>query len=575
MADHKKRRRQDNASQPVHKARRSTGSSDIRRNVISQGNKFSAHDPWNIQIFVGTYEKTLHGIQSVFSFANEETSTVHPQPVDLQNGKNSNEQDHTERHTQNSREKLSESERTPKARSDVIFNDIFLFSAHTSALRCLALSPPSPSSHSTQKVILASGSSDERINLYQISNSTKPAPVDGFTSVEGGPGVSERFHLPPTTGNITTNAKELGSLLHHSAPVTSLSCPTHGKLLSSALDSTLAITRTRDYSLLTSIRTPLPPAKGRPSGDTAPLDGHPTGINGFAVHPSLKLMITVSKGERCMRLWNLVTGRKAGALNFGREALKAVGVAKHETGEAMRVVWDGDGEEFAVGWERGAVVFGKDCVPKVKVVVEGGTDGGAPGGRKVKVHQMRYLDRGGGQASKCLALSTDDGRVVFFSTAEATSITTDGVSNGSVHATVTATAAPSSKLKSPSAAPAVAEPTLPSAAALGYVDCGSSRIKDFKILSRRLHDSSSQHQHIIITGSSDGSIALWRLDISKFLNDKVSRENPDTTPQVGDLVGMYRTSGRITCLEAMEVVVRESVAENREEDGDGEGKGED
>lgn len=54
-----------------------------------------------------------------------------------------------------------------------------------------------------------------------------------------------------------------------------------------------------------------------------------------------------------MRLWNLVTGKKAGVLNFEKEMLQSVGVSKHETGEAIRVVWDGDGEEFAMGFERG------------------------------------------------------------------------------------------------------------------------------------------------------------------------------------------------------------------------------
>src|SRR5215471_9768686 len=47
------------------------------------------------------------------------------------------------------------------------FADTFLFHAHASAIRCLALGPlpdddPSPS----QKLVLASGGTDERINLY-------------------------------------------------------------------------------------------------------------------------------------------------------------------------------------------------------------------------------------------------------------------------------------------------------------------------------------------------------------------------------------------------------------------------
>lgn len=52
-------------------------------------------------------------------------------------------------------------------------------------------------------------------------------------------------------------------------------------------------------------------------------------VNDFAVHPSLILMLSVSKGEKSMRLWNLVTGKKAGVLNFSREMLMEVGEGKH------------------------------------------------------------------------------------------------------------------------------------------------------------------------------------------------------------------------------------------------------
>jgi protein MAK11 len=69
-------------------------------------------------------------------------------------------------------------------------------------------------------------------------------------------------------------------------------------------------------------------------------------------------MLSVGKGERCMRLWNLVTGKKAGVLNFSRELLAAAGEGRWGTGEGRRVEWDAAGEEFVVGFERGAVVFG-------------------------------------------------------------------------------------------------------------------------------------------------------------------------------------------------------------------------
>ena len=59
-----------------------------------------------------------------------------------------------------------------------------------------------------------------------------------------------------------------------------------------------------------------------------------------------------------MRLWNLVTGRKAGVLNFNKEMLQAVKEGKWSSGEGRKIEWDYKGEEFAVAFEWGAIVFG-------------------------------------------------------------------------------------------------------------------------------------------------------------------------------------------------------------------------
>jgi len=72
----------------------------------------------------------------------------------------------------------------------------------------------------------------------------------------------------------------------------------------------------------------------------------------------MKLMVSVGKGERCMRLWNLVTGKKAGVLNFNKDMLQQVGEGKWGTGEGRKVGWDIEGKEFVVGFEKGAVIFG-------------------------------------------------------------------------------------------------------------------------------------------------------------------------------------------------------------------------
>jgi protein MAK11 len=268
-----------------------------------------------IQIIAGSYERVLHGI----------TAEIRR------------------------RDAPAEGAGAGEGSADAQFSDTFLFHAHTSAIRCLALSPPSTDgSTQNQKVLLATGSSDERINLYHLSASPPPRNHKGLP-------------VPSLTNNaITENPKnrELGSLMHHSGAVTALHFPTRSKLLSSAEDSTIAVVRSRDWTVLSTIKAPIPKALGRPSGDTAPPGGMPAGVSDFAVHPSMKLVLSVGRGEKCMRLWNLVTGKKAGVLNFGREILQDVGEGKWGSGEGRRVLWNHNGEEFAVGFERGAVVFG-------------------------------------------------------------------------------------------------------------------------------------------------------------------------------------------------------------------------
>lgn len=228
--------------------------------------------------------------------------------------------------------------------------DTFLFEAHGSAIRCLALSPlpKATDSAEAQKVIMASGSTDERINLYSISAAPPPAS-DDYPSV------------PTLAGNkVLENPRnrELGSLLHHSASISALNFPSRSKLLAAAEDNTISVSKTRDWTVVSTIKAPRPKAHGRPSGDTAPPGAAPSGVNHFAVHPSMKLMLSVGKGERCMRLWNLVTGKKAGVLNFNRELLQSVKEGKWSSGEGRRIAWNPAGEEFAVAFEFGVVVFG-------------------------------------------------------------------------------------------------------------------------------------------------------------------------------------------------------------------------
>lgn len=276
--------------------------------VLSEGQS-SNNTRTTIQIVIGTYEKVLHGITATIP---EKGS--HPM----------------------------------KKQSSITFADTFVFTAHSSAIRCLAIGPRS-SANKAHKIMLASGSADQTVNLYQLSTLAPPplrADVPAMPSLAS-------TQAQPNPGN-----KELGSLQHHAGGVNALHFPTRSKLISAAEDSTIAITRTRDWTVLSAIKAPIPKAHGRPSGDTAPYGSTPSGINDFAIHPSLKLMVSVGKGERCMRLWNLVTGKKAGVLSFEKAALLGIGEGRWSSGEGRKVRWNGPGEEFVVSFERGCVVYG-------------------------------------------------------------------------------------------------------------------------------------------------------------------------------------------------------------------------
>lgn len=439
----------------------------------------TALQPETLQIVVGSYDQVLHGISA-----------------DL--------------HSSSS--------------TECQFADTFLFNAHSSAIRCVAVSPVSAKiPGQTQKVLLATGSTDERIQIYSLS--AHPPPAQDKASRELLAKVAPR--------PILENAKnrEVGTLLHHASTVTALRFPTRAKLLSASEDSTIAVTRSRDWSVLSTIKAPIPKAFGRPSGDTAPFGGTPSGVNDFAIHPSMKLMISVSKGERCMRLWNLVTGKKAGVLSFTRSMLVQAGEGKHSSGEGRRVVWGSvDGaDEFAVSFERDVIVFGMDSVPKCRVMPF-----------RTKIHQIEYFTLSSEDeatpGNSVMAISTEDGRVLFFSTK------TDDL-----------VAQPSEDGE---------EAKLPLAKFLGQVggkDAGvTTRIKDFALL----RSGANAGLAYVAAAGSDGTVRVWTI------TDEQLRAGEGK--EVGALAGVYETHNRITCLAAFVMLPRPDDAEDSEEELDGE-----
>lgn len=402
-----------------------------------------------IQIIAGSYERVLHGITaSVSDLSSAKTSTKSPPSVS--------------------------------------FADSFLFNAHDSSIRCLAISPLPELGSAEQTLFLATGGSDEKVNVFALSASPM-APSSAIPQM-------------PTLGDTKVSEnprnRELGALLSHSSNITALHFPSRSKLLSASEDNTIAISRLRDLTTVSTIKAPRPKALGQPSGDTAPVGVTPAGVNDFAVHPSMKLMLSVGRGERCMRLWNLVTGKKAGVLNFERHVLQSIKEGKYSGGEGRRICWNSAGEEFAVAFERGAVVFGQDSKPRCRVMPPGGL---------TKVHQLWWGDLAG---EELVALSTEDGRVVFFDAA------TEVKSEGD---------------ELPDAMPVMQLG--------GKAADVKGRVKDFEIL---VIDDSA----VIVTASSDGQVRLWHLTA-----EELRKESKDIK-QVGQLIGTYETGNRITCLRA-------------------------
>ena len=444
--------------------------------AAATGDDDCGSDAATIQIITGSYERVLHGF----------TATL---PQNLVTGHGDVPED---------------------GLSKVNFSDTFLFNAHTSAIRCLALTPPT---NESSKVILVTGSTDERINLYTLSTAP-PAPPKTKPQLPS---------LHGTTVSENSKNKELGALLHHSSSVTALYFPSRSKLLSSSEDSTITITRTRDWAPLSSIKAPIPKVQGRPSGDTAAPGEVPAGVNDFAVHPSNKLMVSVSKGEKCMRLWNLITGKKAGVFNFGRDILATVGEGRFGSGEGRKITWDATSEEeLAVAFERGIVIFSIDIKPKAKILPE----------PRTKIHQMHYLESHAG----ILLVSTEDGRILIYNTNRTSKPSTGHDKEDSI---------PQSNLIAVIGGPAA-----------GF----TGRVKDFRILKL------SHSVFLIVAGSSDGSVRFWRLDTNDFQIDGSGYEGTGFTgKQVGTLLGTYTTGTRITCIEAF-VMTGKPEMEEEEKD---------
>lgn len=124
--------------------------------------------------------------------------------------------------------------------------------AHNSSIRCVA------SSHKW----VASGSTDEAIRIFNMRKRT-----------------------------------DVGTLIQHDGTVTHVEFYANNFLFTSSEDGTICIWDTRSWQCDKTLR------------------GHTDAVNSLSVHPSGKMLLSVSK-DKTLRTWNLVKGRCAYVTNL-------------------------------------------------------------------------------------------------------------------------------------------------------------------------------------------------------------------------------------------------------------------
>jgi protein MAK11 len=457
------KRKRDLAEEPISKSKRAFSLSQI-----------------HVEIVTGSYEKVLSGI----------TASI---PRELVSGNEPNSGD-------------SKVKATNGDRSSVTFRDTFLFDAHTSSVRTLAISPSSQSSSTDDpKRILATGGSDSRIQLFQLST-TPPSFVSDDSSAHG------LLPNPKPVSSATSSNRSLGTLTTHDTSVNVVLFPhsSRTKLLSACAGNLLAITSTRTWTTLSLMKSPNPTHPGRPSGDTAVATGSgstlPMGVSALSIHPSNKLLLSVHRGERCLRLWNLVTGKKAGVMVFEKKLLKEVGEATGtgrigwSKGEGRSVAWSPKGDDFVVGFERGVVVFnGRECVPKSVIMPEPAT----------KVHDIKYLDSRSKSSMSLLMIATEAGELLFYDTKEE-------------NAKLLGVMAP---------------------------DGNFGRVKAFETIHLGAYDAALEGKVITVTAGSDGALRVWVFSIDELIRGSEYKGDARKR-KVGTLLGTVQTGRRVLCMGA-------------------------
>jgi protein MAK11 len=153
---------------------------------------------------------------------------------------------------------------------------------------------------------------------------------------------------------------------------------------------------------------------------------------------------------------------------------------------------------------------------------------------------MADAEDANGKAGNAIAVSTEDGKIIFFSTLIDHELSTRGSDSG------------------------LSVPMARRMGQLGGKAAGiTSRIKDFVLLplSPSRSRNIEQPRCLMVTGSSDGTVRIWGLDLLAILRSamepkesssqgKINGSGGAVPTQFGRLYGTFETGLRITCLTA-------------------------
>lgn len=156
---------------------------------------------------------------------------------------------------------------------------------------------------------------------------------------------------------------------------------------------------------------------------------------------------------------------------------------------------------------------------------------------------MKYVsvDPSSEDSEELLAVSTEDGRIGFYSTQK------------------------TRKSDDEAECPI---PYAEAVAQLGGKPCGlPGRVKDFEIMNLKDEPAVGKNDFLVVTGGSEGLVRVWLLHGKELVGEKSKPSGESATPvrQVGRLLNAYETGHRITCLKAF-VMLPPSTAEDEQDE---------